>query len=69
MKKVQIRSSAFFQILFVFVMLFLVPTILHAQPDDPGADPAPIDGGASIVAAACAGYLAKRKQRKNKKIS
>lgn len=40
-----------------------MPTILHAQPVDPNADPAPIDGGASIVAAACAGYLVKRKQK------
>jgi hypothetical protein len=42
-----------------------MPTILHAQPIDPGVDPAPIDGGVSIVAAACAGYLAKR--NKNRK--
>jgi hypothetical protein len=55
-------------ILLMVMILFLVPTLLHAQPDDPGADPAPIDGGASIVAAACAGYLAKRKQRKSKSI-
>jgi hypothetical protein len=44
-----------------------MPTILHAQPIDPGVDPAPIDGGASIVAAACAGYLAKRKNTLNRK--
>jgi hypothetical protein len=41
----------------------VMPSILHAQPVDPGVDPAPIDGGVSIVAAACAGYLAKRKQQ------
>ena len=43
------------------VIIILLPTILQAQPIDPSGDPAPIDGGASIVAAACAGYLAKRK--------
>ena len=45
------------------IILLVLPTILHAQPVDPGVDPAPIDGGVSIVAAACAGYLAKRKQQ------
>ena len=49
---------------FVIIILLVLPTILHAQPIDPGVDPAPIDGGASIVAAACAGYLARRKLRK-----
>ena len=54
--------------IFLMVMiLFLVPTLLHAQPDDPGADPAPIDGGASIVAVACAGYLARKRKGLNKK--
>jgi hypothetical protein len=51
------------------IILLVLPTILHAQtdPGDPGPDPAPIDGGVSIVAAACAGYLARRKQNhKNK---
>jgi hypothetical protein len=52
-------------IFLIVLVLFLVPTLLHAQPDDPGGDPAPIDGGASIVAAACAGYLAKRKKNRN----
>ena len=52
-------------IFLIVLVLFLVPTLLHAQPDDPGADPAPIDGGASIIAAACAGYLAKRKKNRN----
>jgi len=48
------------------IILLVLPTILHAQPVDPGVDPAPIDGGATIVAAACAGYLTKLKQRKIK---
>ena len=47
---------------FVIIILLVMPTLLHAQPIDPGVDPAPIDGGASIVAAACAGYLAKRRK-------
>lgn len=46
------------------VIIILLPTILYAQPIDPSGDPAPIDGGASIVAAACAGYLAKKKTNK-----
>ena len=50
--------------LLIGMLLFLVPTLLHAQPDDPGADPAPIDGGASIIAAACAGYLVKKRKTK-----
>ena len=51
----------------VIIILLVMPSILHAQPIDPGVDPAPIDGGASIVAAACAGYLAKRKNTLNRK--
>lgn len=49
------------------LVLFLMPTLLHAQfdppTDDPGADSAPIDGCAIIVASECAGYLAKCKQQ------
>lgn len=45
----------------ILCLIIVLPTIVHAQPGDPGGDPAPIDGGASIVAAACAGYLARRK--------
>ena len=60
------KSSNVYMIILV-VAMFLLPTILHAQPDDPGADPAPIDGGASIIAAACAGYLAKRKRASKRK--
>ncbi len=50
------------------IILLVMPSILHAQPVDPGVDPAPIDGGVSIVAAACAGYLAKRKQNHKNKV-
>ena len=49
------------------IILLVMPSKLHAQPVDPGVDPALIDGGASIVAAACAGYLARRKNNLNKK--
>ncbi len=52
----------------VIIILLVMPSILHAQPIDPGVDPAPIDGGASIVAAACAGYLARRKQNHKNKV-
>ena len=51
----------------VIIILLVMPTLLHAQPVDPGVDPAPIDGGASIVAAACAGYLAKKRNLLKKK--
>jgi hypothetical protein len=49
------------------IILLVLPTMLHAQPIDPGVDPAPIDGGVSIVAAACAGYLARKRNALNKK--
>jgi hypothetical protein len=49
------------------IILLVLPTMLHAQPIDPGPDPAPIDGGVSIVAAACAGYLARKRNALNKK--
>jgi hypothetical protein len=61
--------SIIFPSFLAIIILLVMPTILHAQtdPGDPGPDPAPIDGGVSIVAAACAGYLARRKQNhKNK---
>ena len=49
------------------IILLVLPTILHAQMVFWGGDEsAPIDGGATIVAAACAGYLTKLKQRKIK---
>jgi hypothetical protein len=51
----------------VIIILLVLPIILHAQPIDPGVDPAPIDGGVSIVAAACAGYLARKRNVLNKK--
>jgi len=57
-------------IIITVVMLVALPSILHAQdPGDPGGDPAPIDGGASIVMAACAGYLVKKKNGLNNKKS
>jgi hypothetical protein len=39
------------------------PTIIKLKKNDP----APIDGGASIVAAACTGYLARKRNILNKK--
>ncbi len=61
------KFSIIFPSFLAIIILLVLPTILHAQtdPGDPGPDPAPIDGGVSIVAAACAGYLAKR--NKNRK--
>ncbi len=51
----------------ILVIILILPSIAHAQPGDPGGDPAPIDGGVSIVAAACAGYLIKRKRKANER--
>jgi hypothetical protein len=64
------KVTSLFPVLIVVVILIVLPNILYAQgPEDPGGDPAPIDGGASIVIAACAGYLAKRKQNNKNKMS
>ena len=57
--------SSILSLLLIGIILLALPSILHAQPIDPGVDPAPIDGGVSIVAAACAGYLARRKKDRN----
>ena len=57
--------SSMLSLLLIGIILLALPSILHAQPIDPGVDPAPIDGGVSIVAAACAGYLARRKKDRN----
>jgi len=62
------KFSIIFASYFAIIILLVLPSILHAQPVDPGVDPAPIDGGASIVAAACAGYLARRKQNHKNKV-
>ncbi len=55
----------------LIMIIFLVPVLLFAQPDDPGEDvDIPIDGGLSILLAAGAGYVVKkgydRKKRKDK---
>ena len=62
-------TIAILQTMVLLIMILIIPTIVQAQPGDPGGDPAPIDGGASIVAAACAGYLAKRKLARKKVVS
>ncbi len=59
--------SSMLSLLLIGIILLALPSILHAQPVDPGVDPAPIDGGVSIVAAACAGYLARKRNVLNKK--
>jgi len=44
----------------VVLVIFLVPSIAHAQVD-PGGDPdVPIDGGLSLLLAAGVGYVAKK---------
>ena len=54
-------------------LLICLPILLFAQgPGDPGAEPAPIDGGASLILAAGIGYGAKKlkeaREKKNKEI-
>ena len=50
------------------VIALTLPTVMHAQPPDPGGDPVPIDGGLSLLLAAGAGYGVKkyRDMRKRK---
>lgn len=62
----QTKTQSIINSLVVLFIIIALPQITYAQPGDPGGDPAPIDGGVSIVAAACAGYLAKRKMQKKK---
>ncbi len=55
------------QVLLLLAM-FLVPSLLHAQPgfgDD--VDDVPIDGGLSLLIAAGVGYGAKRMKERRKK--
>lgn len=49
----------------VLIALFLVPSLLHAQPgfgDD--VDDVPLDGGLSLLVAAGVGYGAKKLRKK-----
>ena len=50
----------------MFILLCL-PTILHAQPADPGNPDAPIDGGVSLLVAAGIGYGVKKVRANRKK--
>jgi hypothetical protein len=54
--------------LIILVCLFLMPSLLHAQPGfgDDINDTAPIDGGLSLLVAAGVGYGA-RKVKENRK--
>lgn len=48
-------------LLLIFCLLFILPTVLHAQPgfgDD--VNDVPIDGGLSLLVAAGVGYGAKK---------
>lgn len=52
-----------------FMIAFILPLGLMAQPGDPGPDPdpqVPIDGGLSLLVAAGVGYAAKRAHDKKK---
>jgi hypothetical protein len=49
----------------LILVIILLPTIAHADPSDPGADPdVPIDGGLSILLAAGVGYGIKELRKK-----
>ena len=54
-------------------LLICLPILLFAQgPGEPGGEPAPIDGGASLILAAGIGYGAKKlkdaREKKNKEV-
>jgi hypothetical protein len=52
-----------------FMIAFMLPLALMAQPGNPGPDPdpqVPIDGGLSLLVAAGIGYAAKRAHDKKK---
>lgn len=62
--KIKISTIQFLMLLF----LFLVPSLLHAQPgfgDD--VDDVPLDGGLSLLVAAGVGYGVKKVKEKRKK--
>ena len=53
---------------FLCIILSVVPTLVNAQPGDPGIDPdAPIDGGVSLLVAAGIGYGVKKVRDNRKK--
>ena len=63
------KTKIIFSII-MLVVVFMLPTLLHAQAPDPGGDPdaaVPIDGGLSILLAAGVGYVAKKGYDKRKK--
>ncbi|MFT3679132.1 MAG: hypothetical protein QM791_02595 [Ferruginibacter sp.] len=54
------------------IILFSIPSVMHAQigdpPADPGTDPdAPIDGGVSVLLAAGVGYGIKKYRNTKRK--
>ena len=53
--------STFLKVSVYFLVLFAIPSLVHAQ-GDPGGDPdaVPVDGGLSILAAAGVAYSVKK---------
>ncbi len=68
--KFNIKSFFTFKIL-ILILVFFIPTLLHADPlvpEDPGSDPdVPIDGGLSILLAAGVGYGIRELKKKRHK--
>jgi hypothetical protein len=58
------QALTYFSLLFI---LFLLPTLLHAQPGfDDDVNDVPIDGGLSLLVAAGVGYGAKKLKNRKK---
>jgi len=53
----------------LFILILIMPTLLHAQPDNTPGDPdsVPVDGGLTLLAAAGIGYGVKKIRDKRKK--
>lgn len=63
-----IKTTQLLSYFMLLYILFLLPTLLHAQPgfgDD--VEDVPVDGGLSLLVAAGVGYGAKKLREKRKK--
>jgi hypothetical protein len=61
------KTSLLLNLLILFVIISFPSSILLADPGGPGPQPAPFDGGLSLIIAAGIGYAVKKRydQRKN----
>jgi hypothetical protein len=65
--KLKINTTQLLSYFILLYILFLLPTLLHAQPgfgDD--VEDVPVDGGLSLLVAAGVGYGAKRLKNRKK---